>query len=93
MLPSSSLLWDLMPSSLASITCTFSRRIPSSSILIVGGWGSCSRDTSIKDFVDFSAMVETVGTSAYTGAAQLISDKVCHALIFEMCLYLHQHRH
>ncbi|KZP20953.1 hypothetical protein FIBSPDRAFT_861103 [Athelia psychrophila] len=32
-------------------------------------------DNSVKDFVDFSGMVETVGTSAYTGAAQLIDDK------------------
>ncbi|KZP12971.1 hypothetical protein FIBSPDRAFT_869739 [Athelia psychrophila] len=32
-------------------------------------------DKTVKDFVDFSGMVETVGTSAYTGAAQLISDK------------------
>ncbi|KAF7979466.1 hypothetical protein HWV62_42283 [Athelia sp. TMB] len=32
-------------------------------------------DNSVKDFVDFSGMVETVGTSAYTGAAQLIGDK------------------
>ena len=36
----------------------------------------CSGDNSIKAFVDFSAMVETVGTSAYTGAAQLIINKV-----------------
>ncbi|KIM72379.1 hypothetical protein PILCRDRAFT_829776 [Piloderma croceum F 1598] len=32
-------------------------------------------DTSIKEFVDFSGMVETVGASAYTGAAQLLSNK------------------
>jgi hypothetical protein len=37
---------------------------------------SCSGDTSVMAFVGFSAMVETIGTSAYTGAAQLISNKV-----------------
>jgi hypothetical protein len=35
-----------------------------------------SGDTDLKAFVHFSAMVETVGTSAYAGAAQLIHNKV-----------------
>lgn len=37
---------------------------------------TCSGDTDLKAFVHFSAMVETVGASAYTGAAQLIHNKV-----------------
>lgn len=36
----------------------------------------CSPDTDPKSFADVSAMLETVGASAYTGAAQLIQDRV-----------------
>lgn len=52
-----------------------------------------SGDTDIKAFVGFSAMVETVGTSAYTGAAQLITNKVgSFAHLYLPSLTLMSHR-
>lgn len=69
----SKLLWGLRQSSLANIICTspFPLCVISLTLRV-----TCSGDTDITAFVQFSAMVETVGTSAYNGAAQLIHNKV-----------------